>query len=57
MYAQLLMLLFELAVLLIGLSCLDFNQFVPFYFLCIAVGQAAYLILLLRLVGRYEATL
>ncbi|GAD07194.1 Uncharacterised protein [Porphyromonas crevioricanis] len=57
MYAQLLMLCFELLVLLVGLSFFDFHSFVPFYFLCMAVEQLLYLLVLLRLVYRYEALL
>lgn len=54
---ELLFLVFDFAVILVGLNCLSFTSFIPFYFLLKMVREIFYLLFLIRIIARYERKL
>ena len=57
MWAQVVMLVLDVAVIALGFTLFDFDRFIPFFYLFIALEQVGYLLFLLRFVWHYERTL
>lgn len=57
MWAQVVMLVLDVTVIALGFTLFDFDRFVPFFYLFIALEQVGYLLFLLRFVWHYERTL
>lgn len=57
MWAQIVMLILDIGVIALGFLLFDFEYFVPFFYLFMAIEQVGYLLFLLRFVWHYERNL